>query len=139
MSDNEPLSTRAPRMRLYMRLIHELDSGAPGVNVQYSRNLDEVDLSDPEDVQVLAKGSMGPVLLHLGNEKFLPRFMLFLSNVQKWEQEHGKLKSVDLRLEHAVTLDPEMQVKAPPAKAAAAPPKPAPAVQAKQKPHKKRK
>jgi cell division protein FtsQ len=140
MSENEPLSTRAPRMKLYMRLIHELDGGgAPGVNVQYSRNLDEVDLSDPDDVQVLAKGVMGPVLLHLGNENFLPRFMLFLSNVQKWEQEHGKLKSVDLRLEHAVTLDPEMQAKAPPvAKAAAAPTKQAPAV-TKQKAHKKRK
>ncbi len=66
--------------------------------------------------------------------------MMFLSNVQKWEQERGKLKSVDLRYGHEVILNPDMQAQAPPvAKPAAVPTKPAPAVQAKQKPHKKRK
>jgi cell division protein FtsQ len=145
MNENEPLSTRAPRIRIFTRLMHELDegTGASGTKVQYSRDVDEVDLSDPEDVKVLAKGGMEPILLHLGNDDFLQRFMMFLSNVQKWEQERGKLKSVDLRYGHEVILNPDMQAQAPPpAKVAAAPTapvKPAPAAQAKQKPHKKRK
>jgi cell division protein FtsQ len=142
MNENEPLSTRAPRIRIFTRLMHELDEGigSTGAKVQYSRDLEEVDLSDPEDVKVLAKGGMEPILLHLGNDDYLQRFMMFLSNVQKWEQERGKLKSVDLRYGHEVILNPDMQAQAPPAaKAAAAPAKQAPAVQAKQKPHKKRK
>jgi cell division protein FtsQ len=93
MNENEPLSTRAPRMRLYLRLMQELDAGGS----QYSKNLDEVDLSDPDDVKVLARGGAAPVLLHLGSSDFLPRFMVFLANVEKWEQEKGKLESVDLR------------------------------------------
>ena len=44
---------------------------------------------------------------------FLQRFMVFLSNVQKWEQERGKLESVDLRYGREVILNPDMHV-APP-------------------------
>jgi cell division protein FtsQ len=146
MNENEPLSTRAPRMRIFMRLVHELDdgSGAGGVKVQYSRDLEEVDLSDPEDVKVLAKGGMEPILLHLGNEHFLQRFMVFLSNVQKWEQDKGKLKSVDLRYDNEVILNPDQAVAkpAPPppvAKAVEAPKKPVAVAKSKLKPGKKRK
>jgi cell division protein FtsQ len=115
MSESDPLSTRAPRMQTYMRLMRELDGGDGGTQAkaQYSRDLEEVDLSDPEDVKVTAKGGSGPVLLHLGNESFLPRFMVFLSNVQKWEQERGKLESVDLRYGREVILNPDMNA-APP-------------------------
>jgi cell division protein FtsQ len=130
MTESEPLSTRAPRMGTFMRLMRELDGGDGNgaVKGQYSRNLDEVDLSDPEDVKVLTKGGSGPILLHLGSENFLQRFMTFLSNVQKWEQERGKLKSVDLRYGREVILNPDMQ--AAPAQPPPAAPA-APAIQAK--------
>ena len=80
----------------------------------------QVDLSDPEDVKVTAKGGTAPVLLHLGNESFLPRFMVFLSNVQKWEQERGKLESVDLRYGREVILNPDMNAAPPQPSSAAA-------------------
>jgi cell division protein FtsQ len=128
-------------MKTFMRLMRELDGGAGGTQakVQYSRDVDEVDLSDPEDVKVLAKGGSGPILLHLGSENFLPRFMLFLSNVQKWEQERGKLESVDLRYGREVILNPDMHPAQPPpspqaAKAGAAPPQQKPGKRVK-KPH----
>jgi cell division protein FtsQ len=130
-NESDPLSTRAPRMKIYTRLIGELDGGNGGASkAQYSRNLEEVDLSDPEDVKVLTKGGSGPILLHLGNENFLQRFMVFLTNVQKWEQERGKLESVDLRFGREVILNPDMHATAPPpapeaAKTEAAPPLPA--------------
>jgi cell division protein FtsQ len=116
MSATEPLSTRAPRMKTFMRLMRELDGGDGGTQnkTQYSRDVDEVNLSDPEDVKVLTKGGSGPILLHLGSENFLPRFMLFLSNVQKWEQERGKLESVDLRYGREVILNPDMHAAQPP-------------------------
>src|SRR6266545_8360271 len=132
MAESDPLSTRAPRMRTFARLVRELDgdqggtgpraggasggvSSSPG-KVQYSRNLEEVDLSDPEDVKITVKGPSGPILLHLGNENFLPRFMIYLSNVQKWEHDRGKLESVDLRDGRQVILNPDMSA-APPAMA----------------------
>jgi cell division protein FtsQ len=135
-------------MKTFMRLTRELDegNGSAQAKTQYSRNLDEVDLSDPEDVKVTVKGGSGPVLLHLGNEDFLQRFMVFLSNVQKWEQERGKLESVDLRYGREVILNPDMHA-APPqpppeaAKAKPVPKKPAPAKAKKalHRPQKKRK
>jgi cell division protein FtsQ len=141
MSESEPLSTRAPRMQTFTRLVHELDGddGVSQAKVQYSHDLEEVDLSDPEDVKVTAKGSSGPVLLHLGNESFLPRFMVFLSNVQKWEQDRGKLESVDLRYGREVILNPDMSAAPPPpapppaAAKAEAPRPPAPAKSVKAK------
>jgi cell division protein FtsQ len=145
MNENEPLSTRAPRMKTFMRLIHELDDGGSSATAkaQYSRNLDEVDLSDPDDVKVLTKGGSGPILLHLGNENFLQRFMTFLSNVQKWEQERGKLKSVDLRYGHEVILNPNVPSAPPPPPTpvvkAAAPKEPAKAGKTGHEPQKKRK
>jgi cell division protein FtsQ len=148
MSESEPLSTRAPRMKIFMRLMRELDEGdgSTPAKAQYSRNIDEVDLSDPEDVKVTAKGGSGPILLHLGSENFLQRFIMFLSNVQKWEQERGKLKSVDLRYGHEVILNPDMQsapAQPPPAvaKTEAAPRKKEPAHANKtwHRPQKKRK
>jgi cell division protein FtsQ len=128
MNESEPLSTRAPRMQTFMRLMHELDGGdGSQAKTQYSHDLEEVDLSDPEDVKVTAKGGSGPVLLHLGNESFLPRFMVFLSNVQKWEQDRGKLESVDLRYGREVILNPD--------RGAAPPPPPVPAAVKAEPPH----
>jgi cell division protein FtsQ len=120
IGDNEPLSMRAAQVRIFLRLVHELDGGAGKAGgAQYSRDLDEVDLSDAEDVKVLARGGTAPILLHLGKSDFLPRFMLFLTNVQKWEQERGKLESVDLRFGREVILNPDMRAAAPPATPAA--------------------
>lgn len=128
MSENDPLSTRAPRMKTFMRLMQELDAGASGAQAgagssqagaHYSSDIDEVDLSDPDDVKVTAKGGSAPILLHLGNENFLARFMIFLSNVQKWEQERGKLESVDLRYGREVILNPDVHAEQPPAPSSA--------------------
>jgi cell division protein FtsQ len=122
MAEIDPLSTRAARMKTFARLMRELDGDEAATQsgnqakMQYSRNLEEVDLSDPGDVKVTVKGPSGRILLHLGDQSFLSRFMVYLSNVQKWEQERGKLESVDLRYGREVILNPDMSA-APPAPA----------------------
>ncbi len=135
MAESDPLSTRAARMKTFARLLRELDgddgklsepANLSAGKVRYSRNLEEVELSDPEDVKVTVKGPSGPILLHLGNENFLSRFMVYLSNVQKWEHERGKLESVDLRYGRQVILNPDMSAAPPPMMAKAVPLKPAP-------------
>ena len=55
MTDNEPLSTRAARMKIYAQLIKELDSGG----AHYSQNLSDVDLSDPDDVKATVTDPQG--------------------------------------------------------------------------------
>jgi len=101
-SESEPLSTRAARMKIYMELARQLDS--TGAN--YSRELDEVDLSDPEDVRISVADQQGTMLIHLGSGNFLERFSLYKAHIQEWRQQFARLHSVDLRFERQVILNP---------------------------------
>jgi cell division protein FtsQ len=123
MNAGEPQSTRAPRMKIYNQLLSELDSEG----AHYSQDLSEVDLSDADDVKVLANDAGGEVLVHLGSSDFLSRFKVYMSHAQEWRQQFARLDSVDLRYEHQIVVNPDLQgpVKEPPlslsvAKAAAA-------------------
>src|SRR5947199_2445570 len=101
--ETEPLSSRAAAMKIYNRLLHELDSG--GGN--YSRDLSEVDLSDPEDVKITANDSGGAVVIHLGNSDFLARCKLYVAHIAEWRQQFQNLQSVDLRYEGQIIVNPD--------------------------------
>ena len=105
MSFAEPQSARAERMKTYSRLIAELDSGG----AHYSQNVSEVDLSDPEDIKVLANDAGGEVLVHLGSADFLERFKIYIGHVQQWRQQFARLDSVDLRYEHQIVVNPDYE------------------------------
>jgi len=105
MNLSEPQSTRAARMRIYNQLVSDLDSSG----AHYSQNLDEVDLSDSDDVKVLASDPGGEVLVHLGSSDFLDRFKIYVSHVQEWRQQFSRLNSVDLRYEHQIIVNPDLQ------------------------------
>lgn len=117
MNLGEPLGTRAARMKIYNQLVSELDSGG----AHYSQSLSEVDLSDPEDVKVLADDAGGEVLVHLGSSDFLDRFKIYVSHVQEWRQQFARLNSVDLRYEHQIVVNPDLEgaAKQPPLSASA--------------------
>jgi cell division protein FtsQ len=107
MTDADPLSTRAARMKIYTQLMKDLDaSGA-----DYSGDLSDVDLSDPDDVKATVTDPHGAVLVHLGSSNFLERFKIYVAHVQEWRTQFQKLQSVDLRYEHQVIVNPD----APPA------------------------
>ena len=80
MPDTEPVSTRAARMKMYVQLIKELDAGG----AHYSRDLSDVDLSDPDDVKATVTDPKGAVLVHLGSSNFLERFKIYVAHVQEW-------------------------------------------------------
>ena len=103
MSDNEPLSTRAPRMKIYAELVRELDS----TGAHYSQSLSEVDLSDLDDVKATVSDPKGAVLVHLGSSNFLQRFQVYVAHVQEWRSQFSRLDSIDLRYEGQVIVNPE--------------------------------
>jgi cell division protein FtsQ len=105
MNPGEPLSTRAARMRIYNQLLRELDSDG----AHYSQDLSEVDISDQDDVKVLTNDSAGAVLVHLGSSDFLSRYKIYVTHVRAWRQQFEKLESVDLRYEHQIIVNPDMQ------------------------------
>jgi cell division protein FtsQ len=105
MNAGEPLSTRSARMKIYNQLLRELDSDG----AHYSQELSEVDISDQDDVKVLANDPGGAVLVHLGASDFLSRYKIYVSHVQGWRQQFDKLESVDLRYEHQIIVNPDNQ------------------------------
>jgi len=103
MSDNDPLSTRAARMRIFSELMKQLDS----TGAHYSRDLSEVDISDPDDVKVTVSDPKGAVLVHLRSPNFLGPFQLYIAHVQEWRSQFSRLDSMDLRYDGQVIVNPD--------------------------------
>ncbi len=104
MNSGEPLSTRIPRMRIYQSELSQLDSGG----AHYSRDLSEVDLSDPDDVKVLTNNPEGEVLVHLGSSNYLDRYKVYVGHVREWRQQFDKVESVDLRYDRQIIVNPDL-------------------------------
>ena len=121
IGNSDPLSTRAARMKIYAQVVRDLDSG--GSN--YSHDLSDVDLSDPEDVKVTIADPNGEVLVHLGSSDYLERFKVYVAHIQEWRQQFQKVRSVDLRYDRQVIVNPDesnLPQRVPPPKSAKAKP-----------------
>ncbi len=105
MNQSEPPSTRAARMKIYNDVVRQLDSGG----ARYSQDLSEIDLTDPDDVKVLANNRTGEVLVHLGSGNYLERYKVYVTHVQEWQQQFDKLESVDLRYDRQIIVNPDLQ------------------------------
>jgi cell division protein FtsQ len=105
MNQGEPPSTRAARMKIYNEVVRQLDAGG----ARYSQDLSEIDLSDPDDVKVLANNRAGEVLVHLGSANYLERYKVYVTHVQEWQQQFDKLESVDLRYDRQIIVNPDLQ------------------------------
>ncbi len=105
MSQGEPPSTRTARMKIYNDVVRQLDAGG----ARYSQDLSEVDLTDPDDVKVLANNRAGEVLVHLGSSNYLERYKVYVTHVQEWQQQFDKLESVDLRYDRQIIVNPDLQ------------------------------
>jgi cell division protein FtsQ len=103
MGEQEPLSTRAPRMKTFTELTKELDADGS----QSSHDLSEVDLGDPDDVKITVSDPQGEVLVHLGSSNFADRYKIYKGHVQEWRQQFQHLDSVDLRYDRQVIVNPD--------------------------------
>src|SRR5207302_10816152 len=104
-NSGEPRSTRAARMRIYNELVRQLDAGGG----HYAQDLSEVDLSDPDDVKIVANDPQGAVLVHLGFSNFLERHKVYVSHGREWRQQFEKLDSVDLRYDRQIIVNPDLR------------------------------
>jgi cell division protein FtsQ len=103
ISDSDPLSTRAARMKIYSQFTKELDSSGG----HYSADISDVNLSDPYDIKATVTDPHGAVLVHLGPSNFLEHFKVYVAHVQEWRAQFKKLESVDLRYDHQVIVNPD--------------------------------
>src|ERR1700730_17446057 len=112
MNSGEPPSTRAARMKIYNDVVTQLDAGG----ARYSQELSEIDLSDPDDVKVMANHHAGEVLVHLGSSSYLERYQIYVTHLQEWQQQFDKLESVDLRYDRQIIVNPDLHgpMKQPP-------------------------
>jgi cell division protein FtsQ len=100
ISGNDPVSTRAARMKIFERFTSELD----GSGEKISEELSEVDLANPEDVQALIPDHSTEILVHFGEDNFLERYRRFKEHLPEWRTLYPKLSSVDMRYEQQVVL-----------------------------------
>src|SRR5260370_23695935 len=100
ISANDPVSTRAARMKIFERFTSDLD----GSGEKISQELSEVDLSNPEDVQALIPDHSTEILVHVGEDNFLERYRRFKEHLPEWRTLYPKLSSVDMRYEQQVVL-----------------------------------
>lgn len=105
IAETEPLSSRAAVMKIYNRLVRDLDAGG------YTKQLSEVDLSDPQDVKATVADAGNTVVLHLGASDFLERYKLYAAHIAEWRQQFPKVQSVDLRYEGQIVVNPDTEKK----------------------------
>ena len=96
---------RRERMQLYMALMKDLERGG----LQASDVISEVDLQDAQDARMIVSDSSGTVLLHLGKENFLGRYLIYLSHIEEWKKKFPNIESVDLRYEGQVVINADPQ------------------------------
>ncbi len=107
VSQDDPASVRAARMKIYLQFTHDLDSSKENI----SSKLSEVDLSNPEDVKALIPGhgpAGGPgteILVHFGDTDYLERYRKFEEQLPNWHAQYPRLASADMRYDRQVVLE----------------------------------
>jgi cell division protein FtsQ len=96
----DPAASRRARMAVYGRLMAELDSGGQ----RLSKQISEIDLTDPEDARVLMPEQGSDILAHFGQDHFLERYQRYKAHIAEWRQQYPNLAAVDLRYDQQVVL-----------------------------------
>lgn len=97
----DPLPSRKARMAVYQRLLGELDANGQ----DYSEQISQIDLTDPEDARVLMPEQGADILAHFGEDHFLDRYQRYKAHIAEWRQQYPKLAEVDLRYNQQVVLE----------------------------------
>jgi cell division protein FtsQ len=105
LTEREPDAARREKMRLFDALMKDLERGG----LQSSDVISEVDLRDAQDARLIVTDSSGALVLHLGKENFLGRYLIYLGHVDEWKQKLPNIHSIDLRYEGQVVINADSQ------------------------------
>lgn len=98
-----PREEREKRVRLFERLVAELDAEEPA----YSARISQIDVADADNAKVTVVEEGGQVVeLLMGDKLFRHRFAVYLQYIDSWNQQFGKVGSVDLRIKDQVVVLP---------------------------------
>ena len=97
----DSLASRRARMAVYQRFIAELDRN----NQHLSREVSEIDLSDPEDLRATIPEQGSDVLAHFGEDHFMERLQVYKAHIAEWRGRYPKLIGVDLRYNGEIPLE----------------------------------
>ena len=97
----EPQSTLAARMKIFSTVVKDLDSS--GAN--FSKDISEIDLTDPDDARITVEDPNGALVVHLGSANYLDRYKIYVRHIAEWRQQFNKLESVDLRFNGQVIVN----------------------------------
>ena len=92
---------RKTRMAVYQRFMVELDQNQQNL----SRQVSEIDLSDPEDLRATISEPGADILAHFGEDQFLHRLQIYKAHIAEWRQRYPRLIGVDLRYNGDVPLE----------------------------------
>lgn len=106
---NDTPEQRTARMEVYHHFMSDLANAGPKV----TQTLSEVDVTNPEDVKALVTSGNSDILVHFGDENFLPRYQAFERHMTEWQTQYPKLASADMRYERQVVLEMQPDGNAP--------------------------
>jgi cell division protein FtsQ len=118
INENGAVGARTEAMKIYNRLMRELESG-DSEGQHFTNQLSEIDLSDPEDVKATVIDDSGTVVIHLGASEFLERYKLYAAHIGEWRRQYHNVQGVDLRWEGQIVVNPDGEHAAQPEPAAA--------------------
>ena len=91
---------RLDRLALLESLMSDLDRDEP----RYSSFVSEVDVSDPKNARATTIHEGDVIELQMGQRLFRHRWEVFLSYVDTWKKQYGRVNSVDLRYRGQVAV-----------------------------------
>ena len=100
ISASMSLPNRLQRIALFESLVSDLDREEP----RYSSFVSEVDVSDPQNARVTTIHEEDVIELQMGQRLFRHRWEVFLSYVDTWKKQYGRVNSVDLRYRGQVAV-----------------------------------
>ena len=100
ISASMSLPNRLQRIALFESLVSDLDREEP----RYSSLVSEVDVSDPQNARVTTIHQGDVIELQMGQRLFRHRWEVFLSYVDTWKKQYGRVSSVDLRYRGQVAV-----------------------------------
>jgi len=103
VTEDLPRDQREKRIQPYQEFIKDIDL----VRAGSSKDVSEIDISDPRDLRVVMTGlsradDSQAVTIHFGSSDFFGKYRTLLDNFSHWQADSGCVQSVDLRFKRPV-------------------------------------